>query len=184
MKEADCYFGPVFNGTFDEGSIADENFSIEYGDGEFLTGVLGYENVTVAGITVDHQEVALVNYSYWFGDEVTSGLMGLAYPLLTSAYEGTNASADALDTQVEYNPIITTLIDDGLIDPVFSLALERNSDSGYLALGGLPPVNCTGSFASTPILKVCDCSLFSLFVDVRESIKKYILNSNSGRDLR
>lgn len=75
LQEADCYFGPVFNGTFDEGSIADENFSIEYGDGEFLTGVFGYENVTVAGITVDKQQVALVNYSYWFGDSETSGLM-------------------------------------------------------------------------------------------------------------
>lgn len=139
------------------------NFNIEYGDGEFLTGVLGYENVTVAGITVDHQEVALVNYSYWFGDEVTSGLMGLAYPLLTSAYEGNDPDEDS--TQVEYNPIITTMISDGLIDPVFSLALDRNSDSGYLALGGLPPVNYTGDFATTPILMVsfCPCLLFSPF---------------------
>lgn len=150
-KEADCYFGPVFNGTFDEGDIADENFNIEYGDGEFLTGVFGYENVTVGGITADKQQVALVNYSYWDGDGVSSGLMGLAYPLLTSAYAGTNTSADSDDTQVEYNPIITTLINEGLIEPVFSLALDRNSDSGYLALGGLPPVNYTGSFASTPI---------------------------------
>lgn len=151
QAEADCYFGPVFNGTFDEGSIADENFNIEYGDGEFLTGVFGYENVTVAGITADKQQVALVNYSYWDGDGVSSGLMGLAYPLLTSAYAGTNTSADSEDTQVEYNPIITTLIDEGLIEPIFSLALDRSSDSGYLALGGLPPVNYTGSFASTPI---------------------------------
>lgn len=157
-QEADCYFGPVFNGTFDEGSIKDENFNIEYGDGEFLTGVLGYENVTVAGLTVDHQEVALVNYSYWFGDSVTSGLMGLAYPLLTSAFEGTNTSADSLSTQVEYDPIITTMIKENIIDPVFSLALDRNSDSGYLALGGLPPVNYTGSFATTPILMVSSSS--------------------------
>lgn len=154
LQEADCYFGPVFNGTFDEGSIKDENFNIGYGDGEFLTGVLGYENITVAGLTVDHQEVALVNYSYWFGDSVTSGLMGLAYPLLTSAFEGTNTSADSLSTQVEYDPIITTMIKENIIDPVFSLALDRNSDSGYLALGGLPPVNYTGSFATTPILMV------------------------------
>ncbi|KAF3763818.1 acid protease [Cryphonectria parasitica EP155] len=154
QEEADCYFGPTFNGTFDEGSIADENFNIEYGDGEFLTGVFGYENVTVAGITVDHQQVALVNYSYWFGDSVTSGLMGLAYPLLTSAYEGSDPDADSLETQVEYNSIITTMINESLIDPVFSLALERNSDGGYLAFGGLPPVNYTGSFATTPILMI------------------------------
>ncbi|ROV93928.1 hypothetical protein VSDG_06253 [Cytospora chrysosperma] len=152
QSEADCYFGPTFNGTFNEGMISDELFSISYGDGEFLTGVLGYENVTVAGITVENQEVALVNYSYWFGDNTTSGLMGLAYPLLTSAYADTNTSTDSLDTQVEYNPIITTMIKEALIEPVFSLALNRNSNSGYLALGGLPPVNYTGSFATTPIL--------------------------------
>lgn len=98
--------------------------------------------------------MALVNYSYWFGDEVTSGLMGLAYPLLTSAYEGTDPDADTLATQVVYNPIITTMIAEGLIDPVFSLALERNSDNGYLALGGIPPVNSSGPFASTPIQMV------------------------------
>lgn len=103
--------------------------------------------------------MALVNYSYWFGDEVTSGLMGLSYPLLTSAYEGTDPDDDSLDNQVVYDPIITTMIKQGLIDPVFSLALERNSDSGYLALGGLPPVNYTGSFASTPILMVCVSAL-------------------------
>lgn len=103
---------------------------------------------------MDHQQVALVNYSYWFGDSVTSGLMGLAYPLLTSAYEGDDPDADTEDSQVVYNPIITTLIDEGLIEPIFSLALDRNSDDGYLALGGLPPVNYTGSFASTPILMV------------------------------
>ncbi|KAJ4387873.1 hypothetical protein N0V93_008476 [Gnomoniopsis smithogilvyi] len=151
QTEADCFFGPPFNGTFNEGSIADENFNIEYGDGEFLTGVMGYETVTLAGITVEHQEVALVNYSYWFGDSVTSGLLGLAYPLLTSAYEGTDPSADTSETQVEYNPIITTMIADGLIEPVFSLSLERNSSDGFLALGGLPPGNYTGPMASTPI---------------------------------
>jgi hypothetical protein len=154
FQEADCSFGPTFNGTFDEGEIADENFSIEYGDGEFLNGVMGYEDVTVAGITVDHQEVALVNYSYWFGDDVTSGLMGLAYPLLTSAYNGTNASADSLDSQVVYDPIFTTMYKKGLVAPVFSLAQERNTDSGYLAFGGLPPVAFTPDFGTTPILIV------------------------------
>lgn len=153
-QEADCYFGPVFNGTFADGAIADENFNIEYGDGEFLTGTLGYEDVTVAGITVARQEVALVDYAYWFGDAETSGLMGLAYAFLTSAYAGNDTGADSLATQVQYDPIVTSMIKQGLIEPVFSLALDRDSDSGYLALGGLPPVNYTGSFATTPILMV------------------------------
>lgn len=43
---------------------------------------------------------------------------------------------------------------DGLVSPLFSLAILRNisGDSGYLALGGLPPVNISGDFTSTPIL--------------------------------
>lgn len=89
--------------------------------------------------------------------------MGLAYPLLTSAYEGTDPDADTEATQVEYDPIITTLIKEGLIEPVFSLALDRNSDSGSLALGGLPPGNYTGSFASTPILMVSFLMLHNIW---------------------
>lgn len=115
---------------------------------------MGYETVTVAGIIILQQEVALINYTYWFGDSVTSGLMGLAYPRLTSAFVGTNSSVNDGDKQIPYDPIMTSMIKRGLIEPVFSLALERDSDNGFLALGGLPPVNYTGPFASTPILMV------------------------------
>lgn len=125
-----------------------------YADLEFMTGVMGYEKVTVAGITIEQQQVALVNYTYWFGDSVTSGLMGLAYPRLTSAFYSTNASVNDSDKQVPYDPIMTTMIKQGLIEPVFSLVLDRDSGNGYLALGGLPPVNHTGTFATTPILMV------------------------------
>lgn len=104
---------------------------------------------------MDHQQVALVDYAYWFGDSETSGFMGMAYAYLTSAYEGTSdTDPDLLTTQVQYDPIITSMIKQDLIEPVFSLAFERDSDSGYLALGGLPPVKYTGSFATTPILMV------------------------------
>jgi hypothetical protein len=43
---------------------------------------------------------------------------------------------------------------DGLVAPLFSLAIERDvsGPAGYLALGGVPPVNFTQDFASTPIL--------------------------------
>lgn len=125
-----------------------------YADLEFMTGVMGYVTVTVAGITIEHQEVALVNYTYWFGDSVTSGLMGLAYPRLTSAFVGTNSSVNDADKQVPYDPIMTSMIKQGLIEPIFSIALDRDSGEGYLALGGLPPVNHSGTFARTPILMV------------------------------
>ena len=151
-SEADCDFGPVINGTFDDGQIANENFNIGYGDGEFLTGILGYEDVTVANITVTHQEVALVNYAYWLGDGSTSGLIGLAYPALTSAYSGTDPNDDSATGNVEYNPIFTTMVNESLVSPSFSLALERApSTGGYIAFGGLPPVKFDQTFTSTPI---------------------------------
>ena len=81
LPEADCYFGPTYNVTDTFKQIPDENFNITYGDGEFLTGIVGTEEVTLAGIKVK-QEVALVNYAAWEGDSTTSGLIGLAYPAL------------------------------------------------------------------------------------------------------
>lgn len=81
LSEADCYFGPTFDVDETFSQIPGENFNITYGDGEFLTGIMGYENVTLAGIEV-RQEVALVNYAAWEGDSTTSGLVGLAYPSL------------------------------------------------------------------------------------------------------
>lgn len=155
LQKTNCSLGPPFQGTFDGGAISNQHFNLMYADLEFMTGIMGYETVTVAGITVEKQEVALVNYTYWFGDSVTSGLMGLAYSRLTSAFAGTNSSVNDNDKQVlPYDPIMTTMIKRDLIEPMFSLVLDRDSDNGYLALGGLPPVNHTGTIATTPILMV------------------------------
>lgn len=43
---------------------------------------------------------------------------------------------------------------DGLVAPLFSLAIERDLEgpSGYLALGGVPPVDFVQNFTETPIL--------------------------------
>jgi hypothetical protein len=76
-----CDFGPYYTKSSTFTAISGETFSIEYGDGEYLTGIMGTEEVTVAGIKVD-QEVALVTAAAWEGDGTTSGLMGLAYPAL------------------------------------------------------------------------------------------------------
>jgi hypothetical protein len=81
LPEADCSFGPTYNVTDTFKKIPDENFNITYGDGEFLTGIVGTEEVTLAGLKVK-QEVALVNFAAWEGDGTTSGLIGLAYPAL------------------------------------------------------------------------------------------------------
>lgn len=140
--------------TFQDGKIPNENFNITYGDGEFLTGFMGYENVEVGGITVDKQEVALVNRAYWEGDNITSGLMGFAYPSLTSAFKGTNPAVDNQNTtDVLYTNWVFNAIDQGLINPMFSVVMDRgnNGGGGQLALGGLPSTSYNKTFTSTPL---------------------------------
>lgn len=46
------------------------------------------------------------------------------------------------------------MVNDGLIDSYFSLAILRDvsGDAGYLTLGGLPPVNFTETWTTTDIL--------------------------------
>jgi aspergillopepsin I len=70
----------------------------------------------------------------------------------TSAYNGTNPSNDTV--QEVYSPIFKTMYTQNLTAPLFSLAILRDvsGPSGYLALGGTPPVDFVEDFTSTPIL--------------------------------
>lgn len=78
--------------------IEDENFNVSYADGEYLPGDLGYEEITIAGIKIARQEVALTFLAGWNGGGISSGLLGLALPSFTEAFSGTNASADEIAT--------------------------------------------------------------------------------------
>lgn len=82
-----------------------------------------------------------MNKAAWFGDNFTSGLVGLAFPALTSAFSGSDPDQDQTGLQISYNPVITTMVKDRLIVPLFSIALSRSTSinsGGTLALGGLP----------------------------------------------
>jgi hypothetical protein len=149
-----CAFGPLWSGDYEDGQVPRQNFNISYGGGEFLVGTLGYEDVTVAGITVQHQEIASVDEAFWDGDGESSGIMGFAYSSLTSAYTGTNpANDDPRTNNVHYKNWLANAIDEGKIDSLFSVAIERgaNGGGGQVALGGLPTIPFTKNFASTPI---------------------------------
>lgn len=149
---------------------------------------MGNESVTLAGITVPQQEIAIVNLAAWNGDGFTDGLVGLAYPGITSSFSGMvhltqpispipnphktrkirkikriyrinqctgdNPTADNLTDPITYTPIFTSMYQQQLIAPLFSIAISRGSaegPSGYLALGGLPPVEFTEVYGSSPI---------------------------------
>lgn len=123
------------------------------------------KDVTIAGINVKDQQIALVDRSHWTGDGTISGLVGLAYSALTNAYVGTDSGLDdgnitgtAPGNRVPYSPIVTSMITQGLNPPLFSLSLtrptgKRPAAGGYLAFGGLPPVSVDpAAFVSTPIV--------------------------------
>lgn len=110
--------------------------------------------MTFAGVTVNNQQVALVDYGYWSGDDVSSGLIGFAYPGITSAFPGTDSTKDSRNISITYDPFFFNAIEQKLVDPMFSLALNRETEgeAGQVALGGLPDVDFKGDFVSTPLI--------------------------------
>ena len=141
-----CGFGPLYSETSSFQKVPSQRFNITYVDGEFLNGTIGWENVSLAGITFN-QTVAVVDYAAWFGDGTSSGLLGLAYPSITSAFPKDASVSTGGDKSITYSPVFTTLYTKYNVPPMFSLALSRTSDNsgnptggGLLAFGGIPRV--------------------------------------------
>jgi hypothetical protein len=107
---------------------------------------------------VPRQEIGLIDYAYWPAG--ATGLIGMAFPALTrGVFNGTNATEDNSGVGHERLPsrtIFATMVEDGKIPPIFTVALGRNdSDESYIALGeSLPPVNLADQFVRTPMLLV------------------------------
>jgi hypothetical protein len=139
--------------------IQNQTFGVEYGVG-IATGIVGYEEVTLGGITIQRQEVGIVNKATNPGDGMNSGVIGFGYPSLTSAHAGTtvaNGSDSLLLNRIQYNTLFTNMYKQGLVDPYFSLAIDRlppnisSGPGGYLGLGSLPPVAHDTTFAKAPV---------------------------------
>ncbi|ROV93034.1 hypothetical protein VPNG_09452 [Cytospora leucostoma] len=135
-----CRFGPRYAGNFTYGAIKDEHLFIQYGDGEIVEGPLGYMDVTVGGIRVRNQTVGLANETFWHGNSVSSGVLGLAYPVLTNAYYGPRGQEDWW-WAAQYSPVFSTMVGQGLVDSFFSVAINRpggNLSAGVIGFGGVP----------------------------------------------
>jgi hypothetical protein len=141
LPQATCGFGEAYPDTFQYGPTDPEtHMFIQYGDGEVVTGPMGYSDITVGNVTVKKQQVCLANTTYWYGNNYTSGLLGLAFPALTNAFLGDSLEHE-MGNQVEYSPFFTSMVDQGLVDPVFSMSIDRNASSGMLAFGGMAPAS-------------------------------------------
>ncbi|KAK0707264.1 aspartic peptidase domain-containing protein [Lasiosphaeris hirsuta] len=89
-RKPDCGLGDGFKGNLSGGRVAAVEFGRSYADGTFVRGFFGFEDVTIGGLTSKLQRIALVNYTYWFGDGKTSGLLGLAYADQSAGQKGSD----------------------------------------------------------------------------------------------
>jgi hypothetical protein len=97
-------------------------------------------------------------------------MLGLAWTTHKKAvYPGKNltnedANGDPAHAYKPYSSFFNTMITEGLVPPVFSLALARvGTDESYIAFGGLPPVEVEGKLVSTPMLLVSHFSAQSFY---------------------
>ncbi|KAK4927058.1 peroxiredoxin 1 [Elasticomyces elasticus] len=147
---------------------------ITYGDREFVFGSFGNVDVSFGRVTVKNQMVGLASQAAWQGDGVSSGIIGMAYPSLTSAYPGTSGWGDDFCglgerpgdgsgcNQIVYPSLQQSLFfDQKVVNPLFSLTLSRDKSrtgqSGYLTLGGVPSLSASSVqagnvFASTKLM--------------------------------
>lgn len=174
IPRQDClYSNKTYRASSTYREVPGEMFGIQYGAG-LASGAMAYEKVTLGNITADHQKIGVANVSNPMGDEVNSGLLGLAYPSLSSAHPANHSSNETywFDRRV-YNPLLFTMHQNRQMDPYFSIALARAPQNtstafgGYLTLGGLPPVNHS-QFTTVPV----------------EIIKNIPANYTSGKKVR
>jgi hypothetical protein len=118
---------------------------------------MGYVDIACGGISVSGQQAGLANYTYWHGNNLTVGILGLAYPSITSAFYG-EIGQEAAWNAIQYTPFLTKAIMQGSIDPVFSVTLTKNSSDGIIGWGGLPPVQTAAHMYATTDLIIVSCA--------------------------
>jgi len=141
-QSAPCSNHPLFNPN--ESSTYSSNgqtFSIQYGSGS-LTGVFGYDTVTIQGISITNQEFGLseTEPGSAFVYSKFDGILGLAYPSLSAGGATT---------------VMQGMIQESLLNaPVFSFYLSQqpsSEDGGALIFGGVDSSLFNGQIYWTPV---------------------------------
>ncbi|KAG8451069.1 hypothetical protein GDO86_003377 [Hymenochirus boettgeri] len=136
-----CTNHPLFNPTQSSTYTSNQQqFSLQYGTGS-LTGILGYDTVTIQNIQITQQEFGLsvtepgTNFVYAQFD----GILGLAYPSI--AVSGATTVMQGMLQQNLLN------------QPMFGFYLSGDSsqDGGEVAFGGVDPNYYTGQIYWTPV---------------------------------
>ncbi|XP_003923041.1 gastricsin [Saimiri boliviensis] len=130
-------FNPSASSTY---SSNGQTFSLQYGSGS-LTGLFGYDTLTVQSIQVPNQEFGLsenepgTNFIYAQFD----GIMGLAYPAL-SVGGATTAMQGMLQEDVLTSPVFS-----------FYLSNQQGSSGGAVVFGGVDSSLYTGQIYWAPV---------------------------------
>lgn len=153
VSQDDCHFGATYEIPESTEYVANQTFGVQYGTGIAL-GKVAYANVTVNGITVEHQKIGLVDRTNDVGDDLGSGILGLGFPPLTSAHPGKDLdNSTLLFNRAVYDPVFVSMYKQDLVEPWYSFAIERPqknttvSPGGWLGLGELPPVKHSQDWA-------------------------------------
>ncbi|KAH7165182.1 aspartic peptidase domain-containing protein [Dactylonectria macrodidyma] len=157
IPQEKCLFGPTYDVPTDMQYVKNQTFGVQYGTGIAL-GKVGFENITIGGITVPKQKIGIVDRSTDKGDGINSGILGLGYPPLTSAHYGSTLdNSTLLLNRAVYDPLFVSMYKKGLVDSWYSMAIERlpknvsTGPGGWLGLGELPPVTHSDEWAVAPI---------------------------------
>ncbi|KAJ7628928.1 aspartic peptidase domain-containing protein [Roridomyces roridus] len=166
IPEADCGFGSrgfdiSASKTFKP--FPNINLNITYNSGEFLSGPAGFDTISVGGLSVTAQEFSVPNHIAWLGVNVTDGIMGSAFPNLTSVFNTSDPTKASAANRLAYDPFFFSAVKQKkLNNTMFSVALNRPSldqdelnviapDLGILAFGGIAAVPVTNTTVSVPI---------------------------------
>ncbi|SMR54964.1 unnamed protein product [Zymoseptoria tritici ST99CH_1E4] len=155
-----CVNAVYHSDTLSGGIIDNLNYNETYVNGyNAFYGRAGYETVTIGGVTVKKQQIGFIDKGHW-DVNTTAGCIGFAFPLYASEFFPGN---DPLkDKESDRLPAINWHLNafkEGSIAPVFSHIYDKGffpvgHEIGKLVLGGIPDVELTTEWASSPILKV------------------------------
>ncbi|XP_078135266.1 pepsin A-like [Sander vitreus] len=128
-------FNPGTSSTYKNNGGA---LSIRYGTGS-MTGILGYDTVTVGGLPVTNQIFGLSESEAPFMQYMRAdGILGLAYPRLSASGA---------------TPVFDNMMKEGLVNQdLFSVYLSSNSQQGsVVTFGGIDPNHYSGAISWIPL---------------------------------
>ncbi|KAJ7861676.1 aspartic peptidase domain-containing protein [Mycena olivaceomarginata] len=133
--------------------VPQTTFNQTYGTSEYVAGPIALETVSIGGLEVSRQVVPIPDVAAWTGDGILSGILGLAFPNVTSLFDTSDPTmASYTSNHIPYDPFFFTAVKQKKVEhPYFSIALNRPTaeqaetdlytpNLGLLAFGGIAPV--------------------------------------------